>query len=85
MSKLYHARFINRPKKEGTSVPSGGRIESIVLQDIHPLVWSSQPPDSYHSYYWSEIIDWREIDDPDGSIAKAIREGGILSIEGPSE
>lgn len=53
---------------------------TIVLRDVHPLVWASWPDVLYHEAFFDEILSWQEFPCPD-HLWKAIQDGAVLSTD----
>lgn len=82
MSTGYLVRYEEYEQGKGDS---GGlrRTDTIVLRDVHPLVWASNPPAIYRRHFFAVVTGWQEFDCPD-HLWQAIVDGNVLSFEDSS-
>jgi hypothetical protein len=62
------------------ALPVAPPVETIVLREVHPLVWASYPPSVYEERMFDEILSWQEFDCPD-YLWKTIKDGSVLNWE----
>jgi len=76
----YHVRYVLHDSAKAEKKIER-KEETIVLFGVHPLIWASKSMKRSKGYFWTEILDWREFEDPDGEIKKAFLEGNCLEWE----
>ena len=57
MSTYYFLAFESRLKADSAIKT----VSNVILKDVHPVIWLSQPPDIYRETWVAYLLFWSEI------------------------
>lgn len=77
MTRIFNVSYSTHHRPIGSS-----RKTSIILIDIHPLIWAVNPPDNYNEYFFITIESWTEVDPKDVTLVlEALENQEILAVQ----